>query len=235
MFKDNDFCRVRTSPTDALCYLGSLPPGYAPFGASEDMKGIIGTLVGICVISSSGLTLASENAKTAEPLSTGAEPGSEQAPRPAIQRNSEDPNTALLFNALDENKDGTVSHDELARSVIREVSKRCNVRFSQLDHNRDGKVTRREVQGMSEGRFHRFDLDRNGFFTLAELSAVMRRQAWQRVERIFAQLDADRDRVCTHSELGAHRRRVAARQQEQKAVAVALTSSTKKPAKSGAY
>lgn len=114
-----------------------------------------------------------------------------------------DPALVKLLDAADANRDARVSRWELQRFVQRQILLQVEKRVLGLDRNGDGRVTRVEVPGMPATRFARFDLDRDGGFTLWELSRVMRAQALGRCALLFAELDIDGDGMLSRADLDA--------------------------------
>jgi Ca2+-binding EF-hand superfamily protein len=69
--------------------------------------------------------------------------------------------------------------------------------FAELDADKDGKVTRAEIDALRAERQKAMDPDGDGFITAAEMKAHAADQARARaeamVDRLFARLDADKD------------------------------------------
>jgi len=76
------------------------------------------------------------------------------------------------FAAADRDRDGTLTRDEVARRLTQVPAGRglsvgrsrilTNQYFGRLDLNRDGRVTRRELDGAVANGFGRFDRNRDG-------------------------------------------------------------------------
>jgi Ca2+-binding EF-hand superfamily protein len=98
-----------------------------------------------------------------------------------------------VFAHADRDRDGTVSFSEFATVVHESLARRIAKRFRQLDRNHDGRCTRGEVNRMSLSRFSRLDLDRDGYFTVSELTLVMKREIVVHLEHAYTRLDVDRD------------------------------------------
>lgn len=129
-------------------------------------------------------------------VSASAEP---HAPR-VKPRASAAVNRALL-KAADSDRDDHVSVVELEALVQRHVQQQVQQRFSRLDRDRDGRVTKSEVPTMSAARFTRFDLDSDESFTVGELAQVMEVTAQRRCQTVVAQLDLDKDGALTARDL----------------------------------
>lgn len=76
--------------------------------------------------------------------------------------------------------------------------------FAQLDADKDGKVTRAEVDAIRAEPQKAMDTDGDGFVTAAEMKAHAAEQAKARaeamVDRMFARMDADKDGKLSASE-----------------------------------
>ena len=108
------------------------------------------------------------------------------------------PQAGALFDRLDTDRNGSVSHEELAAHKAR--------RSEGLDANADGVVSFEEVQAQRQrhreerarARFARLDRDGDGEVSVAEFEA--------RGERLFEKLDADGDGEVSREEFrAAHR------------------------------
>jgi Ca2+-binding EF-hand superfamily protein len=133
-----------------------------------------------------------------------------------------------LFEALDVDQDRVVSHTELVSGVRAYVARRVALRFQQLDANRDGRVSALEVPRMAQARFVRFDVDRNGEITEAELLAHMLGRAAERSELVFARIDLDRDGQCSGQEIAFDH---SAREQQRAVLAAKQRSAQAGPSK----
>jgi Ca2+-binding EF-hand superfamily protein len=102
-------------------------------------------------------------------------------------------NYARLVASADTDADGEVSDAELTTLVREHVEKQLHARFSRLDRNRDGRVTRSEVPSMASARFARFDVNGDGAFTARELGLVLQAQAVESCRSLIVRLDTDRD------------------------------------------
>lgn len=111
------------------------------------------------------------------------------------------PVSRALLHAADANGDAQVSTAELEALVQRHIQEQVQQRFSRLDRNADGRVTRSEVPSMKAARFARFDVDGDAFFTVIELAQVMEAIARRRCEMVVARLDADGDGALTARDL----------------------------------
>jgi Ca2+-binding EF-hand superfamily protein len=109
--------------------------------------------------------------------------------------------TVRLLVSADANRDGHVSMLELQRLVQKHVLSQVEQRLVRLDRDGDGWVTRAEVPSMQAERFSRFDLNRDGAFTLWELAQFMRKEAAGRSRVLFASLDADQNGVLSMSDV----------------------------------
>jgi len=102
-----------------------------------------------------------------------------------------------LLRLADEDGDAHVSLTEFESLVQKHVLLQVRARFSRLDRNRDGRVTKTEVPRMDPRRFERFDANRDGAFTASELAVVMRGQVTRRCTSLLARYDADGDGFLT--------------------------------------
>lgn len=75
---------------------------------------------------------------------------------------------------------------------------RFTSQFLTLDTNKDGSVTKAEVEGQRSRAFDRADKDKNGVVSQAEIEEIKRRDRGQ--GRAFSKVDADRDGSVTKSE-----------------------------------
>jgi hypothetical protein len=78
------------------------------------------------------------------------------------------PRLAERFDAIDANRDGQVTFDELAAFRKSHGGKRG---FGSADANGDGKVTREEFLARAAARFERLDANRDGAITADEARA----------------------------------------------------------------
>lgn len=74
------------------------------------------------------------------------------------------------FSLMDADQDGDVSLAEYAQMDALKREQILRARFSKLDTNQDGHVSTEEYRAYS-GSFDRFDQDRNGIITAAEIQA----------------------------------------------------------------
>lgn len=140
---------------------------------------------GICAVSARG---------SAEPRAAASATRAKVAPSAGGSRSPEkDAVYEELVAAADTDGDQQVNVAELEHFVQRYVQKQVEARFRRLDRNGDGRVTRAEVPKMDSERFSRFDLDRDGSFTVFELERVVQDQTTRRCRAVFARLDLDRD------------------------------------------
>jgi Ca2+-binding EF-hand superfamily protein len=102
---------------------------------------------------------------------------------------------------------GAIDHAGLLDLAQRSVDKRVHARFSQLDKNHDGRISRVEVARMNATRFSRFDLNHDAFITADELGGVMRAKCAERVQQLVARYDADQDGRVTQAEVAPERAR----------------------------
>lgn len=81
--------------------------------------------------------------------------------------------------------------------------------FEELDTNRDGAVSREEMQARMQARFDEVDADGDGKITREEMSARMEARAAERRERfldkMFERQDADADGALTIEEMRGDR------------------------------
>ena len=84
------------------------------------------------------------------------------------------PRLAEHFDAIDANRDGQLTRDEL-RAARGHRMRAGFVRS--LDQDRDGKVSKAEALAKAEERFNRADLNRDGFLTADELASARPRGA----------------------------------------------------------
>jgi Ca2+-binding EF-hand superfamily protein len=92
--------------------------------------------------------------------------------------------TRSKFARWDANSDGTVTAEEVAAIIERRMERRHHRRgggrmqrmLRRLDADRDGKVTKAEVEAGVTERFARMDLDGDGVITDADLPPIMRGQ-----------------------------------------------------------
>ena len=147
----------------------------------------------------SSRSAASEGAR-AKTVALRGEAKTGETPAPVVEAPAVEP-SLTLFHVSDGNRDGSVSYGELAAVVRNSIARRIKARFHQLDRNHDGRVARREVNKMNAARFARFDVNRDGVFTLAELAHVMTHEAGVRLRDVYARLDGDRDGRLSMAEL----------------------------------
>jgi Ca2+-binding EF-hand superfamily protein len=73
--------------------------------------------------------------------------------------------------------------------------------FTQLDGNQDGKLTVEELSPRATKRLERYDGDRDGTVSKAEIDAVLLKMMEQRRDRLLRDLDSDHDDVISSTEL----------------------------------
>ena len=105
------------------------------------------------------------------------------------------------FDAVDANKDGKLSAEEMAAFQ--------QARLAGMDADKDGFVTTGELQAfflariseraeaMAKSRIERQDADKDGRLSLAELTTA------PRAEKIFARIDGDGDGAISRAEMDA--------------------------------
>jgi Ca2+-binding EF-hand superfamily protein len=113
-----------------------------------------------------------------------------------------------MIKRLDLNKDGAVSVDE--------AMKRATDRFAKADLDKDGKVTKAEIDKVMAGKseekraklLKRYDKDGDGVITTAEVQA--------KIEKRLGKLDGDKDGKVTKAEFLAFKDAKAAKKAEKK-------------------
>lgn len=78
------------------------------------------------------------------------------------------PRIAERFDAIDANRDGQVSFEELRGSRHKARGERF---LGRLDADKDGKVSKAEALAKATERFDRLDANQDGFITAEELAA----------------------------------------------------------------
>lgn len=85
----------------------------------------------------------------------------------------------VKLKALDKDKDGTVSAEELAAPVAakkgRPTIEERLANYARLDKNKDGKVSKEEAPGKMKANFEKLDTNDDGFFDKAEQEALLER------------------------------------------------------------
>lgn len=84
------------------------------------------------------------------------------------------PRIAERFDAIDANRDGQVSFEELRGARHKARGERL---LDRLDADRDGKVSKAEALAKATERFDRVDANNDGFITAEELAARHGRRA----------------------------------------------------------
>ena len=84
------------------------------------------------------------------------------------------PRIAERFDAIDANRDGQVSFEELRGSRHKARGERF---LGRLDADKDGKVSKAEALAKATERFDRVDANNDGFITAEELAARHGRRA----------------------------------------------------------
>jgi len=125
-----------------------------------------------------------------------------------LSRQEFDAPKSEMFDRADANKDSIVTLTEMKQGAeARRAQHRAN-RFSQLDKNADGRVTKDEVPRMPERRFTALDTNNDGAISEVELAAAPKPEADRAgagkrgpaAERLLARLDADKDGQLTRAE-----------------------------------
>lgn len=82
---------------------------------------------------------------------------------------------------------------------------RAGALFERLDADKDGAVTRAEVDAARAERFAAVDADKDGAVTLAELTAMLTKRAETQASRMMMRADSDDDGVLSPDEMGGRR------------------------------
>lgn len=77
-----------------------------------------------------------------------------------------------IFNTLDRNKNGDVTHDEMVQGARGDFARMQGMRFGRTDTNRDGKVDKAEFGKQTEDLFTYRDANKDGVLTVEELGAL---------------------------------------------------------------
>lgn len=72
-----------------------------------------------------------------------------------------------------------------------------------MDLDRDGKVTLQELTTATDKRFAYLDTDKNGSITRAEVDEWAKKAAERRAERLMRAMDADKDGTISSGEITA--------------------------------
>lgn len=164
--------------------------------------------------------LAAGTAFAATPASNAPAADGQPAPRAKIDSNGDGsvdraeaakyPRLAGKFDALDKNKDGKLSKEEMPRHGDRKHGRdghgaRGEGRreaMARLDTDKDGRISRTEAaagEGRLASRFDEMDVNKDGFIDRAdrEIRAKQRTDAW------FAGADTDKDGKLSRAEVDA--------------------------------
>ena len=78
------------------------------------------------------------------------------------------------FDALDTNKDGYLSREEVAAGKTN-FARKVLENFDLIDTNQDQKLSREEVRAAGRRRFLMFDKNRKGYLTQEELEELVKK------------------------------------------------------------
>jgi len=142
------------------------------------MKKTVVTLVAVALGAAATLTIADpgqgprrgammERLKAADTNADGLISRSEAAALPRL---------AEHFDAIDANRDGQVSFEELRAFHARHRGERGKAFMKRLDTDGDGKVSRNEALAAAAARFDAADANKDGFLTPEEMRAAHRAQ-----------------------------------------------------------
>ncbi|MEE7548668.1 calcium-binding protein [Xanthomonas sp. Kuri4-1] len=111
------------------------------------------------------------------------------------------PKLAARFDALDTNKDGKLSRDELPRHDGRRGRGPAGDRLAKLDTDKDGRISRAEAKADPKfaERFDAMDVNKDGFVDRADFQA----RARQHRDEWFAAADTDKDGKLSKAEFDA--------------------------------
>ena len=76
------------------------------------------------------------------------------------------------FDALDKNKKGYLTREDLAAGKTR-IARKLLANFDLIDTNQDQKISREEFQAAGRRRFLMFDTGRKGYLTREELEKLV--------------------------------------------------------------
>jgi Ca2+-binding EF-hand superfamily protein len=109
------------------------------------------------------------------------------------------PDHAARFDAVDTNKDGAVTLEEIRTHQA--------ARFARADADGDGFLTEGEMRGSDRAQqmLKKYDLDRNGSLDASELEAVGGEHAAKRAARMMKRSDANGDGKLSLEEANARR------------------------------